>query len=282
MLSKVRSVAWAATLCLLAAPAHAQRGTYEAPHDKEWHARQIEDADQPLGQEPKPQAAAGTPAAAKVDAEAPSLPPVEARTRFELGLRSGYGLPLGGVAADTTDLNTLIAGQVPIWLDVGARFSEQLFFGVHASYGFGMLAGDISSACDAASATSCHGSDVRVGFELLYFPRLSTHVEPWFGGGMGAEILSFEAKQATGGTAASIDGGANGMQVFMAQAGVDLKLTRGIGIGPFLAFSSDIFFTRHFSCSGACGDTPLNASSNIENKSVHHWVFLGARGSLRL
>jgi hypothetical protein len=51
-------------------------------------------------------------------------PPLEPWSRFELGLRTGYGIPIGRATRDAaTQLNQLIAGQVPMVVDLGARIN---------------------------------------------------------------------------------------------------------------------------------------------------------------
>jgi hypothetical protein len=225
--------------------------------------------------------------AAKRRAEIDDATPVAAAetgpyARMEFGVRSGYAIPFGKATGDADDdLDTVIAGQVPIWLDVGARFRGGLFFGVHASYGFGVLSGDFDRACDQARSAgadvSCDASDVRAGVELLYHAPLGQDFDGWVGGGLGWEWLNLDVREQVQGQAHSLSFRANGMQIFMAQAGVDFEPVPGLGLGPFIALSSDMFFSLSTKCEGDCGTLGPGTSTTIQNKSIHHWLFFGAR-----
>jgi hypothetical protein len=205
-------------------------------------------------------------------------------TRFEMGVRSGVGIPFGAASGDASDdMSALMSTQIPIWGDIGARFGN-LFFGVQASYGFATLASGIKGACDQDRAlgfsVDCRGADTRVGFELLYHFQTSPYVDLWFGGGLGWEWLSINIAESLQGQTQKASISANGMQLFMAQFGVDFKPTETLGIGPFLALSSDMFFTVSTRCSGACAGV-ASGDSTIQNPSVHHWLLLGVRASFR-
>jgi hypothetical protein len=221
--------------------------------------------------------------------EAPVTPvapdAVEPYARFEFGVRTGVAIPIGQATSDATaDLNSLVSSQVPVWADVGARFRGGVFFGLHASYGFGMLAGGISDLCDqaraAGAAVNCHASDARAGIEVLYHLRPMPAVDLWFGGGLGWEWLSFGSSETLQGQAQSVSLSANGMQLVMLQAGADFEPLRGLGVGPFIAFSNDMYFTDTTTCQGVCGGV-ATGSRTIDNKSLHHWLFFGARVSWR-
>lgn len=221
------------------------------------------------------------------DAAAPVASPVdEPDARFELGVRSGYGVPLGRATGDAAeDINTLVSAQVPLWVDVGARFRGGFFFGAHFSYGFGVLASSLSDACDAARAAgedvSCRASDVRGGLEVLYHARPKRGLGFWIGGGMGWEWLSFGVTEAAQGQRQSASLQANGIQLLMLQGGIDFEPLPGFGLGPFVAFSNDMYLTATTSCAGpACGEL-ASGSTTIENKNVHQWLMFGLRASWR-
>jgi hypothetical protein len=250
-----------------------------------------DDVDQKQWSEPPPDATAKEHAAKQreeaEEAAAPVASPAdEPAGRFEFGMRSGYGVPLGQATGDATaDINTVVAAQVPVWVDVGARFRGGLFFGAHFSYGFGVLASDLSGGCDAARAAgeevSCRASDVRGGLELLYHATPKKGFDLWFGGGFGWEWLSIGVTEAYQGQSQSLSLQANGMQLLMLQTGIDFEPLPGLGLGPFLAFSNDMYFTVSTSCVGAACEGLASGSTTIENKSVHHWIMVGARASWR-
>jgi hypothetical protein len=88
-------------------------------------------------------------------------------TGLELGLRSGYGLPIG--AADGgTQMDDMLTGIVPLWVDAGYRFSPISYGGLYFQHGFGSLntdSGKPESVC-TSPGVSCSTSDVRFGFDL--------------------------------------------------------------------------------------------------------------------
>ena len=206
-------------------------------------------------------------------------------TQFEFGVRSGIGIPFGAASGDASgDMSTLMSSQVPIWRDLGLRFGGKLFFGLQASYGFAHLSSELESACDqdraAGASVDCHGSDTRIGIEVLYHLETSPAVDFWFGGGLGWEWLSIGVDETLQGQSQKGTISASGMQLLMVQVGVDFKPIPSLGIGPFFALSNDMFFSVSTKCSGAC-DNVVTGDSTISNPSVHHWLLLGVRASFR-
>jgi hypothetical protein len=199
-----------------------------------------------------------------------------ANTRFEFGVRTGFGIPFGKASGAPDDrMKSSISSQLPIWGDLGVRFAGRFFVGVHASYGFAQLPNEITAGC-----TQCKGSDTRVGLEVLYHLPLNPTLDLWFGAGLGWEWLSLSTDDSYQGGVAHYTDTASGPELFMLQAGIDYQAVRNLGIGPFIALSNDEFSSVHTTCRGACGgdtsdDTP------IENKTVHQWFFFGVRASWR-
>jgi hypothetical protein len=141
-----------------------------------------------------------------------------------------------------------------------------------------VLSGDLESVCDRASSAgaevSCGASDVRVGLEITHRVPIEEGIAGWFGGGLGWEWLSLDASLESQGQTETVSFSANGMQVFMAQAGIDFEPVTGLGIGPFVAITMDMYFSTQ--CEGDCGAVGIGTRT-IEDKSWHHWYFLGAR-----
>ena len=125
---------------------------------------------------------------------APALAAAAGETKFEAALRSGYGIPLGKATADATaDMSEATAGQIPIWLDLGARIKERVFLGASFSYGFGFLGSEYSEACQQQAAgtedlrITCTSTDVRLGATALYHfgPQSEIHDDRDDGTGRG-------------------------------------------------------------------------------------------------
>ncbi|HVR18229.1 MAG TPA: hypothetical protein VMS65_00990 [Polyangiaceae bacterium] len=213
----------------------------------------------------------------------------QGETKFEIGFRTGFGLPLGKAAGDADDnMSSATAGQIPLWLDIGARIQEKVFVGGYFSYGFGFLGGDLADACDDADAAaaaqgasvSCSTSDMRLGAQGLYHFGPLNEGHAWLGGGIGYEWWKFGQSVEAGGQEQSITFTADGFEFLNVQVGGDFPVAKGFAVGPFLAFTLAQFGTVTASCSGdACGNDTSNSES-IDDKALHHWLFLGVRGTV--
>ncbi len=187
---------------------------------------------------------------------------------IDLGLRLGYGIPLGS-AAENEKLNDLVSGQVPIWVDAGYRFAPNIMAGLYFQYGFAFLP---DSSCP--SPASCSASDIRFGIQGQYrfMPRES--VDPWLGLGIGYEWLDYSVS--AGGFDASA--GVHGWEFLHLQGGADFKVADGFGIGPFLDFSLGQYSSGSVTTSAlpVLGQ-PVSGSGDIQNKALHEWLTLGVR-----
>lgn len=216
-------------------------------------------------------------------------PPAGAQVQAELGGRLGYGLPFGKLGESGPDIKDGIAGQIPIWLDFGARIAGHWFVGGYFSYGFGVFGSELGDACDAVQAegdslgidVSCHAQDTRLGLELLYHfaaPK-EQRIDPWFGGGAGYEWLGWGYGLSAGSQRADLSAMYRGFEFVNLQLGVDFPLSETAAIGPFAAVSIAQYATASASCSGTCGNTQ-NVSDDIGGKSLHEWLFFGVRATL--
>src|SRR3954464_4725529 len=69
------------------------------------------------------------------------------RGAIQVGLRVGYGVPLGHTghtATDTQDhsLSSTIKGQIPLGVDAGYLFDSTLYLGLSFQYGLGFVGSD--------------------------------------------------------------------------------------------------------------------------------------------
>jgi len=237
----------------------------------------------------------GCPGTARADVEGDpqpgTVPPQPERwSRLEIGVRTGYGIPIGRATGDAdAKLNDFIAGQIPIWVDVGARINGHVAFGLYYSYGFGLLGSRLREACDLLEVSvtgepvdvSCYARSHRIGFQLGYHFTPSRDLDPWIATGIGHEFFDFTLSTLSGpeSTTSTID--ADGMEYVNFQAGLDYRVAEHFLAGPFLGITVSEYgeFTR--SCHGDCGiegSTP----EDVRNGSTHAWLFLGLRGVLLL
>jgi hypothetical protein len=218
------------------------------------------------------------------------MPPVERWSRLEVGLRTGYGVPIGRATRDAaTELSELVSGQVPIGVDFGARINGHVAFSLYYSYGFGLVGSYLREACDlfegsmtgATVDVSCYARSHRVGLQIGYhfFPKHD--FDPWIAAGIGHEFLDFTLSTASrsGSATSTID--ADGMEFINVQSGLDYRLGEHFRAGPFLGVTMTTYgsFTR--SCHGACG-VAGSSGGDVRHGATHSWLFLGLRGVVLL
>ncbi len=229
--------------------------------------------------------------AARADVEggphpANDIPRGERWSRLEIGLRTGYGIPIGGVTKDAgMDLNDLISGQIPIVVDLGARIDGHVAFGLYYSYGFGLVGSYLRETCDLLEASmtgatvdvSCYVRSHRVGLQLGYHFTPNRDFDPWIAAGIGHEFLDFTLSSVSGSGSATSTIDADGMELINVQSGLGYRLGEHLRAGPFLGITMTTYgsFTR--SCHGACG-IEGSSGGDVRNGASHAWVFLGLRG----
>jgi hypothetical protein len=72
------------------------------------------------------------------------------------------------------------------------------------------------------------------------------------------------------------------MQIFLLQGGLDFEPAPGLALGPFVAVTSDMYFTLRTQCQGDCGSVAVGSgTTTISDKTWHNWFFIGARVTWR-
>jgi len=230
--------------------------------------------------------AAGLAVFAMLGVAAPARAQERDAVRFELGARVGYGVPLGKASEGGDDLNEVIAGQVPLWLDLGLR-ADRLFVGGYFQYGFGLLGHGVSEACeeieDSADArmdadAGCHVRDLRLGAQLHYHFGEVRGPDPWIGVGAGYEWVTLTLWLEDNDQEASLSSTGKGFELLNLQSGIDFPLGPTTALGPFVTGTLSRFDKASASCSGDCGDIS-DEDEDIEEKALHYWLFVGARFS---
>lgn len=204
-------------------------------------------------------------------------------TRFELGGRTGYGLVFGKAdSAAASPIKRISPGQIPLWLDLGARIGGHFFVGGYASYGFGILSDEISNACqgdqDASGLdVSCHVQVGRLGAEFLYHPVVGSDFDPWVGVSSGWEWFGLDETVTAGDQSASVGFGMNGPEYAMPQAGFDYWMSPKVTVGLFVGFSLSSYLSASASCDAADCSSFNTVSADIKHKALHDWLFIGGR-----
>lgn len=196
-----------------------------------------------------------------------------ARTGFQMDIRTGYAIPYGTAIGSQGEsdggelaMSDYVSGQVPLIVDIGGKVIPNLFVGGYFGFGFGGAAGNASTSCER-SGGGCLAVSLRVGAlaQVHFIPE--GDVNPWLGYGIGFESVALA--QDRNGTTSSLAFGGWEFAHFM--GGVDFRLTRVFGIGPFI----DVSMGQYGSASADNGDTTID--QDIEEKALHGWVTFGAR-----
>jgi hypothetical protein len=183
------------------------------------------------------------------------------RTGFQMDIRTGYSVPMGKLA-EGQKLSDTTSGQVPIIVDIGAKVIPELFVGGYLGLGFGGAGGATANSCDA-NGVDCVSVSLSLGIEAQYHILPAGQVNPWIGYGLGYQSLAMGASK--GGVSSSISYG--GFEFARLMGGVDFRVSRVFGVGPFV----DLSMASYGRISN--GDTSID----IPETAMHQWLTLGAR-----
>lgn len=184
-----------------------------------------------------------------------------------LALRAGWALPIGDVTPGAP-LEDVADGKLPLGIEVGYRFGRHLRATLYV--GFAPLA--LAQPCPAGA--SCSGYDGRfgVGVQVHLAPR--SRLDPWLGAGFGVEHLRAEGPLPGGGE--TLTRSWLGLEVPL-EAGLDVRLSPTLGLGPFAAVSIARFTSA---TSGRPGGPSTN--EGIEDRATHGWAQAGLRMTVKL
>ena len=195
-------------------------------------------------------------------------------TGIEVGLRTGYSLPLGSVQGGVNGqpsqaLGDALSGMLPIWVDAGYRLNPNMMVGAFFQYGIGFVNTSKATGC-SQNGVSCSANDLMFGAQFHYHLMPDQTIDPWAGIGIGYEILS--ASASAGGQSAGSS--YSGFQFVNVQVGGDYKVMPNLGVGPFVMFSLGEFSGCSFS-----GGLAGGASCSIPSSALHEWLTFGIRGA---
>jgi hypothetical protein len=203
-------------------------------------------------------------------AVAQEVPP--ARTGFQMDVRTGYSIPMGQTGVGVFDANTntstklrmsdVTSTQIPFIVDIGAKVIPQLFLGGYFGLAFGGEAGQVKAQCEA-NGGACISVGVDIGIEAQYHFLPAGSVNPWIGDGIGFESLSVSSGESNSDNNVTL----GGFQWGRLMTGVDFRLNRTFGVGPFV----DLSFGNYSSIKTG------SVSTDISPSSTHEWLTLGAR-----
>jgi len=209
-----------------------------------------------------------TPVAAVSEDNSAAVP---ADGSFEFDLRGGFALPVGGEDIKGVKSSDLSMGNIPVRLGLGWRFNRSFYAGAFGSIGWGLAPSD--------AAKSKEFTDIKAmilpmafGLEAHYHIMPTASFDPWLGLGVGYEMNSMSAEQATMKISSVMSG-------FMAnvQLGADYRLNSSVGLGPFVSFSGGQYMSQTSTAGG------ISASSDLKDtRSIHMNLTAGLRGTFNL
>jgi hypothetical protein len=164
--------------------------------------------------------------------------------------------------------------QVPIVVEAGVKIHPLIFIGGYVAFTVGgaSSAFDAAQGCDARATTrSCGASSFHIGAEVQIHFRPARRANPWVGYGIGYETASASA---SGGGTVQVGESFDGLEVARVSGGVDFRLSRFIGVGPFLELDLGTYSHEHIQA------TSQSFDGSIPNAALHEWFTVGLRGVL--
>ena len=185
---------------------------------------------------------------------------------FALGLRAGFGLPLGKATGEAdANLSDVVSGIIPLQIDAGYFLTSHLYLGGSFQYAPGLLAED----CDEGA--SCSINVMRFGVNLAYHTAPFAKVDPWVGLGIGYE--RFNVSESFGDF--KLNATFSGFEFAALQGGVDFKLSKNFAVGPFATFTVGQY------SSASVSDGEDSESVDIDEKGLHFWLMGGIKAQYR-
>ena len=175
---------------------------------------------------------------------------------FQLGLRTGYALPLGNIAKDAP-LSDSISGAIPLQLDAAYKITPTMAAGLYVGYGLGM-----KGSKNTADSVSTLGYGLQAN---MSFP--GGDMTPWAGafGGMESYTSTMSGGSVkTSGWRAGLQGGA------------DWKISGNFTAGPFASVGFGKYSTFKIEASGK------TLEGDVTDAALNEWLTIGVRGTYGL
>jgi hypothetical protein len=166
------------------------------------------------------------------------------------------------------DMSNLSSGQVPVLVELGGKVNRYLFIGGYLGLAAGGVAGDLKAACGSAS---CAVASARVGAEIQFHVLPDSFTNPWVGYGIGIESLS--AGMSSGGQSSYVTYA--GFELANLMGGLDFRISKEFGLGPFVSLSVGRYDTLRRETTGV-----TTQYGSVSERATHEWFSAGVRGVL--
>jgi hypothetical protein len=193
-----------------------------------------------------------------------------------LGARIGYAFPGGdlvapgfqpfsNIPAPLSSLGDSIDSKIPIWLEVGYRFTPIVWGTIYLDLS---PLGVKSAACEQGA--ECDGSDVRFGLDVQFHFLPYQQMDPWFGIGIGAEFLKMTSL---------VDGEErfSGWEFPLLEGGLDFNVSPRFALGPYAALSFARFNSYRATLSGQSSTVDVGGAER-----THEWFQVGLKATIKL
>jgi hypothetical protein len=204
-----------------------------------------------------------------VDPFLKSAPPGPPESGVSIALSVGYGLPMGNVSG-TQKMSDLFSGALPLQVDVGWRFTPNLYAGAFFQYSIAFISSKQDALCTLNNWTSCSGSDMQFGVDFVYTILPYATFAPYVGLGLGWEIATLSYS----GSNQSISESLSGFQFARILVGGDFRMGSAFRVGPFVNFSLGQF--------SSLSSPNTAANGTISDKALHSWLQFGLKGTVDL
>jgi hypothetical protein len=192
-----------------------------------------------------------------------------------MAFRTGVVFPYGAASDEgVDDLGSRYAWQIPIVVDLGARFATSWFAGAYLGVSFGSTGSDsrLDAACrddddDGTNDITCNVISLRAGLEGSYSFQPGEDMNPWLGYGIGFESTGATYTDHERGYEESVL--SSGLTY--AQVGAGLDFRKAIGAGPFVEAAIGQFNKT----TTQIGNEKFRVE--IKDRTLHVWIMLGLR-----
>lgn len=182
-----------------------------------------------------------------------------------LGIRAGYGLPFGHIEQDAEAVREVTDAKYPVWLELGYRFNRRLQ---------GVLYSELAPtrvASEVCVAGGCEAWHLRFGAAVQLHLAPDARFDPWIGAGLGIEWLRAEI-DAPGATPVRRELTWAGLELPLAELGVDVRVAPRVSLGPYVSVSFGRFTSR--------SERPVGGSAArdpIDHRDAHGWAQAGLK-----
>lgn len=196
---------------------------------------------------------------------------VSLKPRFLVSARTGFSLPLGSVAGGASEkpLDQLVLGQIPLQVDLGGRMGN-LFVGGYAA----MAANLLASKYDCNPLARCSSSSISFGLQIHYHLAPERPLNPWFGVGVGYELLQVRREDRVNDANYS-QSVVHGPQLLKLMGGAEFRASSKFGVGPFAEISLGEYWNE--SSRLKTNQMDVATSDALVGKALHAWIGLGVR-----